>query len=249
MSDNKTAFIRIGDFFFKWRNYFVPLFLIAVVCVFQPAGSVAGQEWIAEFMDVIGFFMVLSGLGFRAATIGWAYIKRGGLNKEVYADTLVEGGFFGMCRNPLYVGNMLIYSGIFMIHGNPVAVVFGTAFFYFFYCSIIAAEEFYLRNKFGAAFDDYCARVPRWIPVWSKFEPSTENMRYCFSRAVFKDYSTVFNAFLAIGAIEMTEMYIHHSHAAFLTTSYNWIGFLFILGLATLSVRYFKKNKGKVVAV
>ena len=64
--------------------------------------------------------IAMSGLAVRGVVIGLAYIKRGGLNKKVYAANLVTEGMFSVCRNPLYVGNMLIYTGEFLMFGNPL---------------------------------------------------------------------------------------------------------------------------------
>ena len=83
---------------------------------------------------------------------------------------------FGVCRNPLYVGNMLVYSGLFLFHGNPLVVVVGCLVFAFIYQSIIYAEEEFLADKFGQGYRDYCRNVPRWGLKLSAFASSTEGM-------------------------------------------------------------------------
>ncbi len=158
-----------------------------------------------EATDIIAFLMVLSGLAFRATVIGYAYIQRGGLNKKVYAKDLVTDGMFGVCRNPLYVGNMLIYSGIFLKHGSPLVMIVGIALFAFIYQCIVYAEEAFLDNKFGSGYAAYCRDVPRWIPRFSKFAESTEGMEFNFKRVIAKDYSTASAALFAIIAIEACE--------------------------------------------
>ena len=204
-STKKNGLIKIGDFFFKWRNYVFPVIILCLFVPFHPPGTYFGSTKIEEIKDVFAITIILSGLAFRSLTIGWAYIKRGGLNKEVYADKLVREGFFGLCRNPLYVGNLLVYLGIFMLHGHPVVVVLGTSLYVFIYIAIIAAEEHYLRNKFGAAYEDYCNNVARWIPDFSKYKESTRGMDFKIRRSLFKDYTTIFNAIFAIAVIELLE--------------------------------------------
>ncbi len=192
---SKTRLVKTGDFFFKWRNYLFPVVIVGLLALFPVSG------WLGEWKNLFAIGVVLSGLAFRSVTIGWAYIKRGGLNKEVYADTLVRSGFFGLCRNPLYVGNMLVYAGIFLLHGNPFVVIAGTALYTWIYIAIIAAEEHYLRAKFGADYEQYCAQVPRWIPDFGKYKESVADMNFSIRRSVFKDYSTIFNAVLAMAFI------------------------------------------------
>ena len=70
-------------------------------------------------MDIAGVLIILSGLGLRAVVIGLAYIKRGGVNKMIHADTLVTNGLFAHCRNPLYAGNLLVVAGLLVIFNNP----------------------------------------------------------------------------------------------------------------------------------
>jgi protein-S-isoprenylcysteine O-methyltransferase Ste14 len=47
----------------------------------------------------------------------------------------------------------------------------GLAFFFGEYFFIIRAEENFLGEQFGAAYLDYCAHVPRWVPRWSPAYP------------------------------------------------------------------------------
>jgi protein-S-isoprenylcysteine O-methyltransferase Ste14 len=83
-------------------------------------------------------------------------------SSRVYAKDLVTEGMFGVCRNPLYVGNMLVYIGIFLLHGDPLVAVAGIALFAFIYQCIVYAEEAFLEAKFADAYRAHCRDVPRW---------------------------------------------------------------------------------------
>jgi protein-S-isoprenylcysteine O-methyltransferase Ste14 len=93
------------------------------------------------------------------AVVGYAYIIRGGKNRQVYAEDLVTGGFFNHSRNPLYVGNLLILLGPAAHMERTAAYLVGVPFFLIGYSAIVAAEEAFLRRKFGAQYDAYAARV------------------------------------------------------------------------------------------
>lgn len=183
--------LACGDFFFRYRNAVFPLVLAALCIVFPPrllGGSLALDRW----LDLVGLAVALAGQGLRAAVIGFAYIKRGGLNKRVHASSLVTAGLFGVCRNPLYLGNGLIVAGLLIIHGNPWACLLGLLVFGFAYGSIVASEESFLVAKFGAAYRDYCRQVPRWWPDPRRFAEATRDMRFDWRRVVANDYGTVF---------------------------------------------------------
>src|SRR5690625_1233205 len=114
----ESLFIRYGNFLFKYRNIIFPLVLCALLFGFYPVQPLGNTDW-SVGMNLLGFLISLTGEGIRVAVIGLAYIKRGGVNKRVHADTLVVEGIFAHCRNPLYLGNLLILLGLFIIHNNP----------------------------------------------------------------------------------------------------------------------------------
>jgi hypothetical protein len=188
---------------------------------------------------------VAAGLAIRAFVIGFAYIKRGGMNKQVYADTLVVSGIFGLCRNPLYVGNLLVYIGVFLMHGAPLVVAIGIATFVIFYLAIVAAEEFFLRQKFGAEYEDYCARVPRWIPslnnLGERFRTATEGMSYNFKRVMLKDYSTMINAAISLLFMAYYETLATHLQS-FADATTRFVIYLAALGIIALAIRTYKKR-------
>jgi len=230
----KSPLVRIGDFFFRYRNFIFPAILIALFLLFLPSHEIFGQEYLEGISNFIGALLVLAGLALRAVVVGFAYIKRGGLNKQVYADNLVVEGFFTLSRNPLYCANMLIYSGIFVTDGNLWVMAIGIGSFLFIYESIIAAEEYFLRNKFGAEYEKYCAITPKWIPNFRKFRAATQGMKFNFRKVLVKDYST-----FASSAIALLFLHMYKSDFS------NWEPFGALLALVlllTLGIRILKKT-------
>ena len=205
MYKNKTI-IAIGNFLFKHRNYLFPSLILIMFLAIPPQNTFWGSSDLLGNKTIIAFLVAIIGLGIRATVIGFAYIKRGGLNKKVYADDLVTTGIFQICRNPLYVGNVIIYLSIFLMHGSTLIIVFGTLLFTFIYVTLIAAEENFLANKFGAQFDEYCAKTPRWIPNLSKLSAAVKDMEFDFKKVVLKDYTTVFNTLAILFGIKLYEV-------------------------------------------
>src|SRR5216117_3713060 len=139
--------IRIGNFFFHYRNALFPL---AYLLLFLN-----GPRIIADYRLAVasGLLVALAGQGLRVMTIGLEYIIRGGRNRQVYAEKLVQGGIFAHCRNPLYIGNFLIVVGVGLASNSVLFLSVAIPFFAFAYWAIIAAEENYLRGKFRSEFD------------------------------------------------------------------------------------------------
>ena len=77
-------------------------------------------------------------------------------------ETLVTGGLNRLSRNPVYLGIMIFLIGTGLAAPGPLslaAIVLSFAAFTF----IIDREEKYLKDKFGAEYDAYAARVRRWL--------------------------------------------------------------------------------------
>ncbi|GAA1478018.1 hypothetical protein GCM10009623_24640 [Nocardioides aestuarii] len=83
------------------------------------------------------------------------------------ASALVTDGANGITRNPMYVGmaGMLVAHAVW--RGSPVALLPAAAFVAFIDRVQISAEERALAQKFGDAYEDYLASVPRWIDARS----------------------------------------------------------------------------------
>jgi hypothetical protein len=85
-------------------------------------------------------------------------------------------------------------------------VLLAVPFCLFIYVAIIAAEENFLRNKFGAAFDAYCRDVPRWLPRLSGLGATLQSMEYKWRRVIVKEYGTPFGwitGLCVIGAVHL----------------------------------------------
>jgi protein-S-isoprenylcysteine O-methyltransferase Ste14 len=77
-------------------------------------------------------------------------------------DGLVQTGPYALSRNPLLLGQAILFAGLFLAFPDLVqalisATVLVTALVQ------VHIEERALEATFGAAYEDYAARVPRWI--------------------------------------------------------------------------------------
>ena len=77
---------------------------------------------------------------------------------------LVITGFYRYVRNPIYVGVLLIFLGHFLWFGYLALLIYTMFAFIGVHLFIVLYEEPTLKRKFGAAYEDYLKRVPRWIP-------------------------------------------------------------------------------------
>jgi protein-S-isoprenylcysteine O-methyltransferase Ste14 len=84
---------------------------------------------------------------------------------------LITNGPFAYVRNPLYVGNMLMYAGVGVMSMAlfPWLQLVALAWFYGQYYLIVTQEEEYLAERFGDAYQDYRRGVGRFIPKFRRY--------------------------------------------------------------------------------
>lgn len=145
---------------FEYRSYTPIPFLVLMFIFFNGTPS----------SMIIGFAMALLGEFFRFWGVAYAgsETRRTG---EVGATYLVVSGAFAHLRNPLYLGNMLMYIGIGVMSMAlfPYLQIAALLFFMFQYHVIVKEEEGFLKEKYGKEYEAYCASVPKFIPALKKY--------------------------------------------------------------------------------
>ena len=79
---------------------------------------------------------------------------------------LVVSGLYRHVRNPIYVSVILILLGHFLWFGYWSLLVYAGLAFVGTHLFVILYEEPGLRKRFGAAYEDYLIKVPRWFPTF-----------------------------------------------------------------------------------
>ena len=116
--------------------------------------------------SVVGWLLITAGAALYIASAFWGFALRGkGTPAPIDPPKkLVEEGPYRIVRNPMYwsvafalLGEALVFHSL-ALAGLAAALFVGANLFVLFY------EEPVLRRKFGAEYEDYCRRVPRWLP-------------------------------------------------------------------------------------
>jgi protein-S-isoprenylcysteine O-methyltransferase Ste14 len=193
--------VEIGDFSFRYRGYMLP---VAIILLLIPSPDLAPDP---ATVGIAGFCVALFGQLIRIGTIGFDYIIRGGKNHKVYAEKLVTGGAYSLVRNPMYVGNFFLLIGLALASNSWLFVLVGVPLSLFMHRAIIAAEENFLRNKFGPQFEEYCATVPRWLPKLSGWGRAFAGMHFNWTRVLAKEYFTPFDYLAAVAIVVMANLW------------------------------------------
>ncbi len=177
---------RAGRLLFRWRSFTpVPLLLLALPLLWRSRGP-ASPLWL-----IGGLLLCALGQTLRAWVLGQVPDGTSGQNEKLIAESLNTSGPYALTRNPLYLGNFAITVGLCLVAHDArllamVALLFGVQ-----YRAIIAAEEEFLRSRFGAEYDAWCARVPRFWPRVSPADrsPIKSPAKFDWRRALRKEHN------------------------------------------------------------
>ncbi|WP_368346172.1 isoprenylcysteine carboxylmethyltransferase family protein [Pelagovum sp. HNIBRBA483] len=176
--------IAIGRFFFYHRNWVFPVLIIGLFALVRPASA-------APVRDFLAAVFLVAGLLVRFLVLAATPVSRDGIGKRVNAEELRTSGMFSACRNPLYVGNMLIAFGYFVLHGDFLIIVLGVVLTVAIYQAIIANEENYLRGRFGKDYVNYLARTNRWWPRLGALKDGFSGMEVSLTTGLRRDRSVL----------------------------------------------------------
>lgn len=142
------------------------LYLSAIVAAFY-LGGVYPLPWlpasISDGLFAVGVLLVISGLSLDIYAIRTLFAHKTTVMPTSGATHLVTTGPFSISRNPIYLGNTILTTGLGVALGNPwffiaaIAAALATNFLQ------IVPEEKHLEHQFGKPWRTYTKKVRRWI--------------------------------------------------------------------------------------
>jgi protein-S-isoprenylcysteine O-methyltransferase Ste14 len=234
----KEEFDKTGEYFFRWRSY-LPLFMafffiLGLARYWVPfADRRLNLAW-----DFFCLAVSLLGEGIRFFTVG--FVPRGTSGRNTLAqvaDVLNTTGMYAVVRNPLYLGNFIIWLGLSLFMKSVWFTIIIILFFTIFYERIIFAEETFLREKFADEFLQWADETPAMIPRFRNWRPPS--LPFSWKSAIKREYGTFFAIIVTFTVLEVLAGLFAHGK---LTLDPIWIKLLAGSGVFYLAVRYLKKK-------
>jgi protein-S-isoprenylcysteine O-methyltransferase Ste14 len=195
MQQDPDTLGRMGGWLFRHRTSIpVP---IAVALLLIPAS--ASPSFLSRSPFGLGVLIVAAGEAIRL----WAVHHIGAISRtrSDRLGPLIATGPFAFLRNPLYLGNILLWLGFAVsAHLLWLAPIIA-ALLAFEYHAIVRWEETLLAERLGEPYRRYMQRVPRWLPRLGN-ESSRPTEQATPSSAVFSWRDTLFSergTLIAIG--------------------------------------------------
>jgi len=189
MSDhsNKPGKQSLGASVFRWRSY-SPLLAILGLALGLGRGlalPLPGVGWLVA----AGLVLAAVGLALRAYAVGLSPAGTSGRHREQHAALLNTFGVYSVMRHPLYVGNVLIWSGVSVASGWPLGAAVSTVVGAVVFGIIALEEDVFLAGRFGSEFAEWSAATPRFWPRFALWR--TARRPLLLSKAVRSEYSTL----------------------------------------------------------
>jgi protein-S-isoprenylcysteine O-methyltransferase Ste14 len=150
---------------FQYRSYTPIPFLVIMLVFAEPDSRTM----------IVGFILAIFGEFLRF----WGVAYAGSLTRVtggVGAPEVIVSGPYAHVRNPLYLGNTFLYVGIGVMSNAlfPWLLVVAAFYFAFQYYQIVILEEGFLRQSFGAAYDNFSNNVPRFLPRLTPYQDEAQ---------------------------------------------------------------------------
>ena len=174
----------IRNFFFANRSFTPIPIALSIIYFAQPENQ----------NILLGFMVLLVGELIRMWSVSYA----GGETRttSVGAPSLCTAGPYGYVRNPIYVGNMLMYLGIVIIAGSPnlmLMVLATMSFFIIQYSLIISLEEEKLDELFGPEYVTYKSNVRAILPRFTRWKTDDDRRPLSIMKLVKTEKRTLQN--------------------------------------------------------
>ena len=172
-----------GDGFTRWRVRVGYALAIVVFWLARPT------------LDSIALGAAIGAAGLLVRGLAAGYLRK--------REALATAGPYAYTRNPLYVGSAILAGGFAVACRSWPAAALVSVYFSVFYIAVMRREEQELRRQYGAAFEEYAARVPLFFPVSWKTAGTGEGAR-SFSWQQYarnREYQAAIGLVLVVGLL------------------------------------------------
>jgi len=214
--------VNQGNFLFKYRGQLpVILFLFSI-----PFIKYSASYETTYYFVLFSILFTVFGYLIRFYTVATTPKNTSGrnTNKQI-AETLNKTGSYSLVRNPLYLANYFIWSGISLFTFNIYFMIFMSIFFYLIYSKIIKAEELFLKSKFGKEYEIWANTVSSFLPKKINFIKSS--IPFSAVSILRREYSSVLSGLIGFIFIDILRNYFENQ-SFFLSRSITYISFILI---------------------
>jgi protein-S-isoprenylcysteine O-methyltransferase Ste14 len=125
-----------------------------------------GARWHADALGIFAAILGVAGTAIYSWCALWAFAAAGGGTPAPIdpPKRLVVHGLYRKMRNPMYAGVGSILAAEAIGFRSSQLTIYWAICIVCVNLFVLFYEELTLRRKFGDEYEQYCRRVPRWLP-------------------------------------------------------------------------------------
>jgi protein-S-isoprenylcysteine O-methyltransferase Ste14 len=211
---------NLGNYIFVNRSSLFPIVYSILLLFFTK------QQDFNPKLITISIFLIILGLFIRLSVMSSANIVRAG--GKIQSKKLYVTGMYYLCRNPLYVGNMLIYLGMFLSLNNQSFFIAGTIIWLYLYQIIILTEEKYLAKTYKNKYKIFKKQTNRWIPNIFNLAKCIQSVNFFYKKGFVRDFNVMTSSLLTFFITLMYQNLVNKGFTYNINFTYSNFNFLFI---------------------
>lgn len=140
---------------------FPPVWLAGFAALGGFVGSFVPITW--AYGSILGAALIIVGILVMLVAAGQMLLARTTIIPHRDPSALVMNGMFSLSRNPIYLADALILTGLYLHWDAILALPLVLLFMIVITRRFIRPEEARLESAFGEVYSEYRARTRRWI--------------------------------------------------------------------------------------
>jgi protein-S-isoprenylcysteine O-methyltransferase Ste14 len=184
LQQDPDAVARLGGWLFKHRTS-LPLPIVAALLLIPSSAAPSLRTWLVA----LGVLTIAAGEALRF----WGVHHIGTISRtrSDRLGPLIDTGPFSMVRNPLYLGNILLWVGFAFAARLPWLAPVVAGVLAAEYHAIVRWEERLLESRLGDAYRRYQREVPRWLPRWQRSKAAETATSFSVRETLYSERGTL----------------------------------------------------------
>jgi protein-S-isoprenylcysteine O-methyltransferase Ste14 len=142
-----------------------PILLLSIISLILSNYNMIPLLKIQELnflLTTLGIILILIGI------IIWLFaVVKSKITEEIIDNKLVTTGIYSFIRHPIYSAFLFASSGLIFISQNLFLFFLPVLYWIILTIGMIKTEEKWLKEKFGAEYEEYSKKVNRFIPFFT----------------------------------------------------------------------------------
>lgn len=199
----------------KINGIFLFIFIVIFLSFHKFFSGHWKYEFLDEILDIIGLSLLCLGFLLRISSRGHKSEKSEGGRR------LVLDGPYSFVRNPMYLGIVMIGTGIILFLSKWWLVFIFILLFFIRFLPQIKKEEYMLNKHFGSMYQQYCKRTPRLFPnIAVFFRKDISEILLLRYHWIKKEIVTIVAILGAIFLIELHEDVSHYGKIEYIKETF-----------------------------